>query len=55
MHGRLRSLGFPVCVAGSGPSLLVFESPDRPVPEPGDDWRLLRTAVAERGAPLANG
>jgi homoserine kinase len=54
MHGRLRALGFTVCVAGSGPSLLVFEPPDRPVPEPGPDWRILRTAVAERGAHLVN-
>jgi homoserine kinase len=51
MLERLRSEGFPVCVAGSGPSLLAFEQdPARPVPEPGEGWRALRPAVASRGA-----
>jgi len=51
MHERLRAEGFPVCVAGSGPSLLVFEQdPARPVPDPGGGWRALRPAVASRGA-----
>ena len=55
MHGLLRSLGYTVCLAGSGPSLLVFEPPDRPVPEPGPDWRVLRAAVASQGAHLRPG
>jgi len=51
LHARLRAGGFPVCVAGSGPSLLVFDQdPNLPVPDPGDGWRLLRPAVASRGA-----
>ncbi|HXY71912.1 MAG TPA: homoserine kinase [Actinomycetota bacterium] len=50
-HERLRADGFPVCVAGSGPSLLVFEQdPARPVPEPGEGWRVLRPQVASSGA-----
>ncbi len=55
MHALLRSLGYTVCLAGSGPSLLVFEPPDRVVPEPGPDWRVLRAAVAVQGAHLTPG
>jgi homoserine kinase len=55
LHGLLRSLGYTVCLAGSGPSLLVFEPPDRPVPDPGSDWRVLRPAVAAQGAHLTPG
>jgi homoserine kinase len=55
LHGLLRSLGYTVCLAGSGPSLLVFEPPDRPVPDPGSDWRILRPALAAQGAHLTPG
>jgi homoserine kinase len=55
LHALLRSLGYTVCLAGSGPSLLVFEQPDRPVPEPGPEWRLLRAGVAAQGAHLTPG
>jgi homoserine kinase len=41
--------GIPVCVSGSGPTLLAFESDDRPVPDPGPGWRMLRTAVRAAG------
>jgi hypothetical protein len=44
-----------VCVAGSGPSLLVFEPPDRPLPDPGADWTVLRLAVSPQGAHLTPG
>jgi len=50
LHAVLRSLGYAVCLAGSGPSLLVFEPKDRPVPDAGADWRVLRPAVALEGA-----
>jgi homoserine kinase len=50
LHAVLRSLGYAVCLAGSGPSLLVFEPLDRPVPDPGPDWRVLRPAVTLEGA-----
>lgn len=46
----LRDGGFPVCVAGAGPSLLVFEPDDRWVPELGPGWRVLRTGPASSGA-----
>jgi homoserine kinase len=49
---RLREAGVPVCVAGSGPTLLAFESEQAAVPEPGDGWRLLRVEVATEGATL---
>jgi homoserine kinase len=52
LHAVLRSLGYAVCLAGSGPSLLVFEPLDRPVPEPGPDWRVLRPAITLEGARL---
>ena len=41
--------GVPVCVSGAGPSLLAFESDERTVPDPGEGWRVLRTAVREAG------
>ena len=46
MHAR----GIPVCVAGSGPTLLAFDTGDAPVPEPGAGWRALRLDVARNGA-----
>jgi homoserine kinase len=47
---RLRGDGVPVCVAGSGPSLLAFE-PDGGLPTPpGEGWRALRLPVAAAGA-----
>lgn len=44
---ELRSAGVPVCVAGSGPSLLAFEMEGLRVPELGPAWRADRVAVAE--------
>jgi homoserine kinase len=55
MFERLAALGFAVCVAGSGPSLLAFEREDERVPEPGEGWRALRPAVARDGATLDGG
>jgi homoserine kinase len=52
LHALLRSLGYPVCLAGSGPSLLLFEPPDRPIPDPGPDWEVLRLAISPQGAHL---
>jgi homoserine kinase len=48
----LRDDGFPVCVAGAGPSLLVFEPDDRWVPDLGPGWRILRTGPASSGAAI---
>jgi homoserine kinase len=46
---ELRQAGFPVCVAGSGPSLLAFEQDRKRVWELGPGWRVLRPEI-ERGA-----
>jgi homoserine kinase len=53
----LRNANVPVCVSGAGPSLLAFESEERPVPtadELGLDprWRVLRPSIRTRGAEL---
>jgi homoserine kinase len=47
---RLRDADVPLCVAGSGPTLLAFETGDRPVPDPGPGWRVLRPEVDRGGA-----
>ena len=44
--------GVPVCVSGSGPTLLAFESDDRPVQDPGPGWRVLRTTVPATGVEI---
>ena len=46
----LQSSGIPVCVAGSGPTLLAFDDDARPVPDPGPSWRVVRTRIREHGA-----
>ena len=45
----LTRTGIPVCLSGAGPTLLAFELPVTPVPDPGDGWRVLRLAVAPTG------
>lgn len=50
MRERIRSTGVPVCVSGSGPSLLAFDTDTRPVPDPGEGWRVLRPGVRDAGA-----
>jgi homoserine kinase len=52
---NLRTAGFPVCVAGSGPSLLAFENDDRSLPDLGPGWRVLRPRVDRAGAILVEG
>jgi homoserine kinase len=47
---RLIAEGVPVCVSGAGPTLLAFELPGDPVPDPGGGWRVIRPAVAPSGA-----
>jgi homoserine kinase len=46
---RLRKDGVPVCVSGSGPTLLAFDRPDAKVPDPGPGWRVLRVPVSATG------
>jgi len=43
------SRGVPVCVSGSGPSLLAFEGDGWLVPDPGDGWRMVRIGVRAAG------
>lgn len=52
LFDRLRSMGVPVCVAGSGPSLLAFEVSGSEVPDPGAGWRMIRVAVRSEGASM---
>ncbi len=51
----LRRAGIPVCVAGSGPSLLAFEGDGAEVPEVGGGWRALRPEIDEAGAVIEAG
>ena len=46
---RLWDEGFPICVSGSGPSLLAFEQEGRPVPDLGSEWRVLRVPLRATG------
>jgi homoserine kinase len=55
MFEDLRSAGFGVCVAGSGPSLLVFEEDGRSLWDPGPGWRVLRPGVDRVGATVVGG
>ena len=52
LFDRLRDDGVPVCVAGSGPTLLAFETGQASVPDPGEGWPVLRLEVAAEGATL---
>jgi homoserine kinase len=52
---ELRAEGIPACLAGSGPSLLAFETAGHPVPDPGGGWLVLRPSITGRGATLAQG
>jgi homoserine kinase len=51
----LRDQGFPVCLSGSGPALLVFESQDRRVQDLGPGWRILRPGIDRGGASVTGG
>jgi homoserine kinase len=51
----LKDEGFPVCVAGSGPALLVFEAEGRRVRDLGPGWRILRPGIDPSGARVIQG
>ena len=51
----LEEAGVPVCVAGSGPTLLAFEGEEWKVPELGPGWRVLRVGVRATGAEVEEG
>ena len=55
LFDRVREAGFPVCLAGSGPSLLVFERDDRRAPDPGAGWQAMRLGVDGEGASVMEG
>lgn len=50
----LKAAGAPVCVAGSGPTLLAFEREGVEMPELGPSWRVIRTRVRPRGAEVTD-
>jgi homoserine kinase len=52
---ELRAAGIPVCVSGAGPTLLVFDSEERPMHDLGEGWQMLRLAVSPTGAAVTEG
>ncbi|HSD48932.1 MAG TPA: homoserine kinase [Actinomycetota bacterium] len=52
---RIRAASVPVCVSGSGPTLLAFERDRRPIPDPGEGWRVLRVPVRRVGVEIVEG
>jgi homoserine kinase len=51
---RLTAAGVPVCLAGSGPSLLAFETEGSPpVGDPPEGWRVERLAFSPGGVSVA--
>ena len=55
LYEGLRAWGIPVCVSGSGPSLLAFEDEDHAVADPGPGWRALRVPVRASGVEVVEG
>jgi homoserine kinase len=55
LFDRLREATVPVCLAGSGPSLLAFERGDHPIADAGPGWCVVRPAVAEVGLQVLEG
>jgi homoserine kinase len=51
---RVRAAGLPVCVSGSGPTLLAFEARGRRVPELGSGWRVIRLAPRGMGTDVVD-
>ena len=52
---ELRHAGVPVCVAGSGPSLVAFEVAGVSLPGLGPGWRVLRPGISSTGAHVETG
>lgn len=52
---RLHAANVPVCVSGSGPTLLAFERDPWPIPDPGEGWRVLRVPVRRDGVQIVEG
>jgi len=51
----VREAGLPVCVSGSGPTLLAFEDDEHAAPDPGEGWRVLRVPVRPTGVEIVSG
>ncbi|HEU4355120.1 MAG TPA: homoserine kinase [Actinomycetota bacterium] len=49
---RLHAANVPVCVSGSGPTLLAFERDRSPIADPGEGWRVLRVPVRRTGVEI---
>src|SRR3989304_5531708 len=49
VYEAVRAEGVPVCVSGSGPTLLAFEDDEHVVADPGEGWRVLRVPVRTSG------
>ena len=55
LFDELRAAGIPVCVSGAGPTLLAFDIGERPMPDPGEGWQMLRLAVSPSGVEVTEG
>lgn len=55
VYEAVRAAGLPVCVSGSGPTLLAFEDDEHQVPDPGQGWRVLRVMVRADGVRVVEG
>jgi homoserine kinase len=51
LYQDLREAGVPACVAGSGPTIVAFETEEARIPELGPGWRTLRPNIS-KGADL---
>jgi homoserine kinase len=52
---ELRHAGVPVCVAGSGPTLLAFETEGGEVWDLGPGWRMVRPGIDHAGCAVVEG
>lgn len=53
LFADLREAGVPVCVAGSGPTLLAFDDGRHRLPDLGPGWRTMPTTIHPRGAEVS--
>lgn len=54
LFDRLQASNVPVCVSGSGPTLLAFQRDRWPVPDPGPGWRVVAVSVRATGVELSD-
>ena len=53
LFAELRGAGTPVCVAGSGPTLVAFLEPGAALPDLGPGWRVVPTTPRAAGAAVS--